>query len=523
MSRLEQSVPALVQARRLAATILYANPLYRLSLAGAVPPTVRSMPADPWSGDAVAGAALVAGPAPVFGADTRAHEFSWLADLRAVGSAAAQETARNLVAAWIVEHGRWRLPAWRPDVLGQRLSTWLAAHAFLCDGGEAAFSRACLKSLSEQARHLSRVAGAGERNAGAFAVARGLVDCALYLPGRAGRLRGALVFLEREIERQVLFDGGHIQRCPVLHLAVLRTLIGIRSSIVADHSDVPTAVQNAIDRMAPMLRALRLGDGGLVQINGGGAGDAAEIDTVLAQAGTTGRALTGAPDSGFQRLTASRTVVVVDAGKPPAGPGASAGTLAFEMSSGRHRLVINCGRHPDDDPAWRDRLRGTAAHSTMTVDDRDSADIVPGGVRRGPQTVSVERRQADGNVWLDVAHDGYAATLGLVHERRLYLAASGDDFRGEDRLVGAGGQAFAVRFHLHPSLQASLNQAQTAILLKPPSGRGWQMQATGGVLGLEESVTFTGNDRKRTSQIVVSGPLQGHGATVKWRFSRIRD
>lgn len=531
MSRHRRIVPGLARAvalsvvwvRRIAAAAVYGNPVYRLTLAGGVPATVRPMPTDPWAGDAAAGAAMVGGPPPAFGADAWANEFIWLADLRALGSATAQETARRWVAAWIAKHGRWDRLAWRADILGRRLSIWLAAHAFLCDDAEAGFSHACLASLSAQARHLNRVAGRAGRGAGAFTVARGLVDCALYLPGRANRLGSALAFLDRELDRQILPDGGHIERSPARHLVILRTLIGIRGGLVADHSDVPAGLQNAIDRMAPMLRALRLGDGGLVQINGSAGADAAEIDTVLAEAGSTGRALTGAPHSGIQRLTASRTVVVVDAGKPPAGPGASAGTLAFEMSSGRHRLIINCGRHPDDDPAWRDRLRGTAAHSTMTVDGRDSAEIVPDGVRRGPETVSVERRQADGNVWLDLTHDGYAPTLGLVHERRLYLAASGDDFRGEDQLVGAGGQAFALRFHLHPSIQASLNQAQTAILLKPPSGRGWQMQAVGGVLGLEESVTFIGQDRKRTNQIVVFGPLQGKGATVKWRFSRIRD
>jgi uncharacterized heparinase superfamily protein len=533
----ERAKSALVAARRILAAVVYATPLYRLTLAGGVPATVRPMAADPWAGDAAAGTALADGarlpggrqavpgedPWTTVGGDAAAHGFAWLADLRAAGSAAARLKARHLVGGWMASHGGWGLPAWRPDIVGRRLSHWLAAHAFLCDGADAGFTGACLVSLTAQARHLGRVAGAGERDAGAFAVVKGLVDCALYLPGRADRLAGAVALLEREIERQVLPDGGHVQRNPALHLAVLKTLIGIRGGLAGDHAEVPTALRNAIDRMAPMLRALRLGDGGLVQFNGGGPARADEIDTVLAQAGAMGRAPSGAPHSGFQRLTAARTVVVVDAGKPPAGPGAAAGSLAFEMSSGRHRLVINCGPHPDDDEAWRDRLRGTAAHSTVSVDDRDSATIVRGGVRRGPSAVAVERRQADGNTWLDLSHDGYAASFGLVHERRLYLAASGDDLRGEDRLVGGGGRAFAVRFHLHPSLQASMNQARTTVLLKPPSGRGWQVQAAGGALGLEESVTFDGGTRKRTSQIVVSGPLQGDGATVKWRFSRLGD
>jgi uncharacterized heparinase superfamily protein len=511
------------QARRVAAKLFYGNPLYRLTLAGAVPAAVQMVPADPWAGDAAAGAGLVAGGEPTVGDMAIDHDFAWLADLQAVRSPEAVSLARQRVATWIATHGRWGLPAWRPDVLGRRLSRWLAAHDFLCDGADDEFTRACLAALAAQARHLGRVAGGAEADAGAFDVARGLIDCALYLPGRANRLTNALSCLGREINRQILPDGGHVQRSPALHLAVLKTLIAVRGALVADHAEVPTAVQNAIDRMTPMLRALRLGDGGLVQFNGTAAVPATMIDTVLAQAGTTGRALAAAPHSGFQRLTAARTTVVVDTGRPHSGPGGSAGTLAFEMSSGRHRLIINCGAHPDNDAAWRDRLRGTAAHSTVIVDDRDSTEIVPDGVRQGPATVAVDRRQGEGNTWLDLSHDGYVSSFGLVHERRLYLASSGDDLRGEDCLVGSGGRAFAVRFHLHPSLQASMNQARSTVLMKPPSGRGWQMQAAGGAIDLEESVTFIDGARKRTSQIVVSGPLQGDGATIKWRFSRIRD
>ena len=77
-----------------------------------------------------------------------------------------------------------------------------------------------------------------------------------------------------------------------------------------------------------------------------------------------------------------------------------------------------------------------------------------------------------------------------------------------------------MRFHLHPQVQVSLNEARTAVLLKPPSGRGWHMQADGGRLALEDSVYFGGGTRRRTSQIVVSGRLDGGAATNRWRFGR---
>ena len=502
--------------------LLCANPLYRLSLAGGVPAEVRPLPPTPWPGDLGAARAIVAGErlsgeAPWAEADAADHGFAWLADLGSLGSPEARARGRALLGAWIAAHPGWSLPAWRPDVLGRRLANWLAGAAFLEAGAEAPLAADFRRSLAAQTRHLGRVAAFAGADADAFAAVAGLILAGIAMPGHGGG--AGLGLLARQVQRQVLPDGGHVQRNPALHLAVLRHLIEVRAALAAAHAQVPGAVHGAIDRMTPMLRGLRLGDGGLALFHGGGEGDSALIDAVLAQAGIKGKAVGSAPHAGFQRLAAGRTIVIVDSGAPPAG--GHAGSLGFEMSSERQRIVVNCGAYPGEDAAWQALMRSTAAHSTLVVDDAGSAEVVAGGVRRGPAEVSARRRQADGDTWLETSHDGYRRRFGLVHKRRLYLAASGQDLRGEDRLVGAGGRAFAVRFHLHPLVRASLNQARTQVLLKPPTGRGWRLQAAGGSLDLEDSVYFGAGVRQRTSQIVVSGALSGDGALVKWRLSRV--
>lgn len=512
----------------LARRLLYANPLYRLTLAGRVPETLSPLAARAWPGDLAMGRAIVAGQRlagdhPWAGArgDAWAQGFAWLADVRAVGSEEARTRARHLVATWIAGHQAWSLPAWRPDVLGRRIAAWLAALVFLDAAADDGLAAALRRSLAAQVRHLRRVAPFAGGDAGAFPAIEGLVLGGLCLPGFARSMDAGLALLGRELERQVLPDGGHVQRSPALQLEVLRHLIDLRAALAGAHVEVPLAVQGAIDRMTPMVRTLRLGDGGLALFNGAGEGDAALVDAVLAQAGVRGRAMASAPHSGFQRLAAGRTVVVIDTGRPPPGAQAHAGTLAFEMSAGRNRLVVNCGADAGDHGAWRAPLRTTAAHSTMAVDDTGSSRLADDGVRAGPLQVTARRRQADGDIWLEASHDGYARRFGLIHQRRLFLAASGDDLRGEDRLSGAGGHAFAVRFHLHPAVQASLIESRMAVLLKPPSGRGWRLQADGGDLELDDSVYFGGGVRKRTQQVVVSGRLAGAGAAVRWRLARL--
>ena len=211
--------------------------------------------------------------------------------------------------------------------------------------------------------------------------------------------------------------------------------------------------------------------------------DGVLIDLVLTRSETRGRAPTHAPDSGFERLQAADSLVVVDTGRPPP-PGfdeqAHAGALSFEMSHGRERIIVNCGAYRGAKPNWWRVARASAAHSVLVVADTNSAEIRDDGVLgRAPASVTCERAEHDGQQWISATHDGYRDRFGLIYTRELFLAADGDDLRGEDRLTGRPGAAFAVRFHLHPSVQASLVEDETAALLRLPSGPVWRLRAAG--------------------------------------------
>jgi len=524
-------------------TPLFHTRLYRMALRRRPAGSIRHVYSVSWPEDRATGEGVLDGALPFFGrtlplgrapwtavptgprAASTLHGFDWLGDLVAIGTNAAADRARELVDGWIASQRACTDPAWRADVLGSRLAAWMAASEFLLAGGNDAFRGRFLESASMQARHLARVAPTVSGTVGSFAAAKGWITSALCLG--LGDVEPACSYLDIEIDRQALPDGGHASRNPLVHAGVLRDLLDIRAALEAGGSEIPPSVQGAIDRMAPMLRALRHGDGGLALFHGGFEGDRRLIDAVLAQATVRGKAPGSAPHSGFQRLAAGRTVAIVDTGPPPTlgGSTAHASALALEVSDGRDRLIVNCGAAGADDPDWRNALRATAAHSTITVDEANSAELRDDGRWVGqPAEVSADRREADGAIWLDAASHGYRRRFGLVHGRRLYMDAAGGDIRGEDILEGAGGKMFRARFHLHPDVKASLTQDGTAVLLRLPSGSGWRFIAVGGAMGIEESVYLgSGGRPRRAEQIVVGGPLSGAGARLKWAIRREGD
>src|SRR5690606_21422619 len=138
-----------------------------------------------------------------------------------------------------------------------------------------------------------------------------------------------------------------------------------------------------------------------------------------------------------------------------------------------------------------------------------------------PAQVAARREEADGQVWLDAHHEGYADRLGISHRRRFYLSADGEDLRGEDIMTGGGGRALTLRFYLHPRVQVSLAQNAAAVLLRLPSGAGFRLRASGGRLGLGEAV-YLGRqgEMKRTQHVSVTGTLAEGETILKWALRR---
>ena len=332
-----------------------------------------------------------------------------------------------------------------------------------------------------------------------------------------------LAQLEKEITTQVLPDGGHVERSPQRLTQVLQDLLELKAMIGAATGDVPGFLQNAIDRIAPMVRALRHPDGGLALFNGGLENDPTWLDLLLAQTDSVAKPPQNAPHAGFQRLNADNVHIIFETGHPTTiGHQQHASTLSFEMSAGKHRLIVNCGARSAPNDPWRSALSATAAHSTLSVDNTSSATFdEPGKLSHGPETVTCTRRDVDEGTLVEASHDGYLSSLGLTHHRALFLASHGTDLRGEDRLTGTGGTHFTVRFHPHPAVKASLLGDGHGVLLRLPGKDVWRLRTSANSVKLEDSI-YLGQPGKprRSEQIVISGPLSGNGALVKWSFSR---
>ena len=462
--------------------------------------------------------------------------FSWLRHLRAADSAITRANARSLIDEWINLQGGWHALGWRSDILSRRILCWLSHAPFILQDADTRFYRRFIRNLSRQVRYLRRALKESRDGATRLQAVMALTCASLCIQGQSGQLRGSARRLAEELRRQILPDGGHISRNPGTLIELLADLLPLRQLFAARQLQPPQSVNNAIDRMMPMLRFFRHGDGNFAQFNGMGPTPVDLLATVLAYDDARGAPVANAPHSGYQRIDAGETALIMDSGRPPPvalSQEAHAGCLSFELSWRHSRVVVNCGLPAVNKENWRQVARATAAHSTVTFNDTSSCRFLETGSFRkllfgvpivaGPHRVSVERGVEDGQ-WLHASHDGYAPDFGVIHRRALRLAADGRRLDGEDSFRPAAGEAlparaadeYAIRFHLHPAVKASRLSDGHGVILLLPDKELWTFNTFGDPVELEESVFLASPDGpRRAVQIVIYGKAREKPA-VRW-------
>ncbi len=466
--------------------------------------------------------------------------FGWLRHMRAADSALTRANARSLIEDWLAVQGKTSRTAWRADVLARRVISLLSQAPLVLSDTDSKFYRRFLRDLTGEIRYLRYTMIDIADGLPRLQVQIALGYAALCLANQARHIRTATRKLSEELQRQILPDGGHISRNPGALIELLLDLLPLRQAFTARNIAPPPALLNAIDRMMPMLRFFRHGDGNFALFNGMSNTPSDQVATLLAYDDAHGNPMSSMPHSGFQRLDAGATTLIMDCGPPPP-PAISleahAGCLAFELSAGTSRIVTNCGMPATGRDNWRAFARGTAAHSTLVFHGTSSCQFVEyaamkrmlhgAPIMRGPSLVEVSREQVANGTLLTTSHDGYVPQFDLVHRRVLLMATDGSRLDGEDTLVASGGHPlkagqddFAIRFHLHPSIKASRLSDARGVMLVLPNREVWTFEALDDRVELEESVFLAGTDGpRRTTQIVIQQQAR-QVMSVRWSFAR---
>jgi uncharacterized heparinase superfamily protein len=544
-------------ARRQGEQEWFGNPVHRLLLNRPAPDGLAANPRDRRPANPAEGRRLLAGifdlagtrmtvgaegdpfdkPSPDMSFAIALHRMGWLGDLLTQEETGARAALR-LVMDWRRVFGRWNGFSWGPRVLERRVFNLACAMRRLAAIASDAERGLLVGDLARQARHLLDISIHPER-AVERAVVAGIAGCALA--GEAGErlIDQSMALLKAGLPVAVTPDGVHASRSPQAGLELLFDLLALDEALHQRGQAGPDELNRTIDRLCAATRFFTLPDGRLASFQGGEVVPAALIGAALAHE-DEGRAALKTAHGGYHRLDGAGISVILDGGAPAPGihsTTACAQTLAVEILAGTDRLVTGCAWSPD--AAAPQALRLTDGASTASLSDASAGEPMRGLVAWGmgprlagaARQVEVRRHEAEGGMWLEGSHDGWAAQFGLAHDRRIYLDLAAGELRGEDgfRPLAEGAPAagprrylpFTVRFHLHPDARASLARDGKSVLLRGPSEQGWWLRNDAIEVSVEASAHFENGRPRRSSQVVLTGQVRvDTGGKIRWKLSR---
>jgi len=521
---------------------------------GRQPLKLAAVPRDHVAGDRSRGDALLAGRLTVgsetlsladadfaaIGADGALAEqlqgFSWLRDL---ASAASRENGARLAEAlagrWLLAHGTRADDAWRPDLWGERSLFWTAYAPYILSSRDAGYRSALLNTLARGARHLDSTADRAPPGLKRITAWAGVVAAGLLVQGGVTRVARGEAGLARALATAQFEDGGLTSRSPYEQMLLVDRLGLLRAAYFAAKQTLPDGIQAAAAAALAALHGVTMGDGALSSWQGGNPGDAARLTALIDGCGLRARPLRAARGWGYQRMSALGTILVLDAAPPPPPKMTAAGaasTLAFELSDGPQRLIVNCGGPAPFPSALSEplieALRSTAAHSTLVLAETNSTAILhDGSLGRGVTDVTVDRSEDNDSSRIEATHDGYVRRFGLIHKRSLMLGNDGKELRGADQLIARGRRKvrefvpFAVRFHLARNVEATLTADGMGAILRSKGTPPWNFRCRGAMLTTEESLVVDGAGASHpTTQLVIVGEMSGIGGEIGWQFRR---
>lgn len=534
--------------------LTWRTPLHSGRLKGKVPLRLLAVPHDPLNGNVAQGQSLRIGKFHVHGFEQAVegldyqklnlppaltdyiHRFDWLRDLAAATNRGeGAPVAAQIADAWLVANGmKTREPAWRVDNCAWRLLNMAAGSPFLLTSTDPIYRSRVINHFARVARHLDQTAPRAQSHFAKSVGWAGVVAASLLLPeGKARRAVGENGLAEA-LRATIFPDGGVVSRSPVQLMELIGLLSLLKQCYTARDEIPPTFLTDALGRAVPALLGLTHADGGLGAWQGSAHINAERIEALITASEVRARPHRQALDWGYQRVSAGKSVLLLDAGPPPLARQSASGcasTLAFELSHGSQRIIVNCGGAAlvgAAIPAALARgLRTTAAHSTLCMNDTNSTAILQGGqLGKGVAEVGLERRDVDAATRIEASHDGYVRGFGYNHSRLLILRSDGMELRGEDTLLPQGkskeGMPVHVRFHLGPNIEITPTDNRQTALLRMVDGSNWAFAAAGGALTVDDSLWVDEEGRPHpTRQLVIAADTGKGGLTIGWQLRHL--
>lgn len=405
--------------------------------------------------------------------DTKAklwlYNLHYFDDLNSLGSGSLdskKELQKFWVERWVRENPAPLGNGWEPYPISLRVVNLVKA--FL-SGLEA--EKFVLDSLCQQVDYLSQDLERHLLGNHLFVNAKALIFAGCFFDGDVADkwLKTGLSIYNKELNEQVLADGGNYELTPMYHVIMLVDLLDLINLFNTYPDRVSVSVldetKSIAIKMLDWLERMSHLDNEISFFNDATFGIAPENDVVFNYAKTLGLVwqsdyletlqVHDLKDTGYVSVKNSKFSLICDLANvgPDYQPGhAHADTLSFEWCLGANRVFVNSGISEYGVSEERLRQRKLAAHNTVSINGIDSSEVWSGfRVARRAKIIKREVSLFDDNIQLSATHDGFKK-LGVNCEHGRSWLVTQSSINIIDTLTGKFDTATGF-LHLHPDVQ----------------------------------------------------------------------
>ena len=420
------------------------------------------------------------------------------------------ELLRRFFREWIAANPVGQGVGWHSYPISRRIVNWIQGASLASPESvfeDSASEAAWVASLYQQSRYLADHLEFDLQGNHLLSNAKALVFAGIFFGDKAGSrwFETGQELLWRGLQDQFLEDGGHYERSPMYHAAMLQDYLEIVLLQHLNHREVPAWVRDRLISMADFLSGVSHPDGEIPLFADSAFGITHRTADILAAAerilDTPGR-WSGAdaglycamfaplirkdtktaspsphrnswPDTGYLVLPGAGPgdKLIVDA--KPMGPDhlpahGHCSLFSYELSIAGKRLIVDSGVEEYEPGPWRDFWRSTRAHNTVAVDGAEQSEIWA-AFRVGQRTrllESVFLQQNSSSLFVGV-HNGFVGQRKPTLHRRFIVALAGGLWLVLDEVIGEGRHLIESLVHLVPNADCHIGEAHSDVSLGP--------------------------------------------------------
>jgi len=355
------------------------------------------------------------------------YNLHYFDDLSAYDSIERAHWHRNQINEWIEGNPVGNGNGWEPYPSSLRIVNWIK---WSLTGN--ILEEHWIRSLGLQVRYLSQNLEIHLMGNHIFANAKALLFAGCFFEGPEAKLwwKKGYRIIEKELDEQLLNDGGNFELSTMYHMIFLEDLLDIVNLHFVYEKAVPKKLIESINSMFNWLSAMCHPDGEISFFNDAAFGNTPSVlelndyrDRVYNKhnirfkyQSTPSRSFIEFPYSGYTRVQMPNMVAIVDRASigPDYIPGhAHADTLSFELSLFGQRVVVNSGTSVYEQSENRKLQRSTALHSTVVIDNQNSSEVWSAfRVARRARVIECNSKKIKNIIKLSACHDGYKRLSG---------------------------------------------------------------------------------------------------------------